>query len=255
MPSSPRPLHLTAILIAALALVAAACGSNSSDVASGVASLEDVAAAEDESATDNNAETQATGDATLEADEAALQFSQCMRDEGLDFPDIGVDAEGNPDIRDAFQNSGTQPGSPEFREAMDSCGELLDGIGFGGRRAGLADNTELQDALVAYSDCLRDEGLDVGDLQLGGPQAGAQGAGQAGAQDSAGQDGAGQDSADDTPQPGQGRRQGGFGDPSARIAQALDLDPEDPEVAAALDTCAPVLDTALSQFGPGARAN
>jgi hypothetical protein len=242
LPSPPRPFHLTAILIAALALIAAACGSSSSDTASGVASLEDVAAAEEESATGDSTDTQAAGDGTLEADEAALQFSQCMRDEGLDFPDIGVDAEGNPDIRDAFQNSGTQPGSPEFREAMDTCGELLDGVSFGGRRAGLADNTELQDALIAYSDCLRDEGLDVGDFQLG--------AGQARAQDGAAQDGAG-----DTPQRGQGRRQGGFGDPNARIAQALDLDPEDPEVAAALDTCAPVLETALSQFGPGAQTN
>lgn len=220
--------------IAVLALIAAACGSTSSDgTASGVASLEDVAAAEDETA-----DTQPAGDVTLEADEAALQFSQCMRDEGLDFPDIGVDAEGNPDIRDAFQNSGTQPGSSEFRDAMDSCGELLDVVGFGGGRAGLADNTELQDALVKYSECLRDQGLDVGDLQLGG----GQGGGEDGAQ-GAGQGGEGE------PQPGQGRRQRGFGDPGARIAQALDLDAEDPDVVAALDTCSPVLETAPSQFG------
>ena len=53
------------------------------------------------------------------------------------------------------------------------------------------------------------------------------------------------------PEPGQGRGQGGFGDPSERIAAFLDVDPADPEVAAALDTCGPILDTALSQAGRG----
>lgn len=217
-------------IVAIVVLVGAACGTSEAGTASGVASLEDVAAA-DEPTTGDGATGTDSESVGLAADEAALEFSQCMRDEGLEFPDIGVDAQGNPDIRDAFQDAGIQPGSAEFDDAIEVCGEVLQGAGFGGGRQGFADNTELQDSLVAFSECLRDEGLDVGDVQLGG----GQGGGQA-----------------DGPGAGRGQGQGGFGDRSSRIAAGLGLDAEDPAVAAALDTCNPILDEAFASFGPGA---
>ena len=222
------------LLIALLALMAAACGTNSEGEAIGVASLEDTASAE--TATDSEPDTETESTPEL----AALEFSQCMRDEGLDFPDIGVDANGNPDIRDAFQNAGIQPGSPEFREAITACSEILQGAGFGGgRRAALGDNTELQDAFVELSACIRDQGYDVGDLTFGaGPAPGGAPGGDGG-------DGGG------APQRGQGQGQGGFGDRSARLAQGLGLDIDDPDVAAAIDECEPILDAALSGLGLG----
>ncbi len=228
--SSQRSLFLVAVL-AALALFATACGTSTDGTSSGVATLEDVAVAD---AIDDD------GDATLAADEAALQFSQCMRDEGLDFGDIGVDAEGNPNVIEAFQAAGIEPRSAEFQEAIQNCGDSLEGVGFGGgQRPGLDGNVEVQDALLDFSECLRDEGIEVGDLELGGGPGGEQ-----------------EQNADgERPEPGEGEREGGFGDRSTRIANALDLDPDDPDTAAALDMCNPVLDTAFANFGPGAPAN
>jgi hypothetical protein len=219
---SPRRSIL--FLIALVALIATACGTNSGGETIGVASLEDAAGA----GTVTESESEPT------PEDAVLEFSQCMRDEGLDFPDIGVDANGNPDIGDAFQSAGIQPGSPDFRDAIAACSEILQGAGFGGgRRAALGDNTELQDAFVELSACIRDQGFDVGDLSFGG-----------------GPGGDGQDDGDG-PRRGQGEGQGGFGDRSARLAQGLGLDIDDPEVGAALDECEPIIDAALSGLGLG----
>lgn len=239
---SHSPYRSVLLVLAAFVLLAAAC-SGSDGEPTGVATLEGVAGADEPGGEETPTDGPDSIDATLAADEAALEFSQCMRDQGLDFPDIGVNTEGNPDIGEAFQNSDVQPRSEEFRDAIQECGDILQGAGFGGGRGRLADNTEIQDAFVEFSECIRDEGFDVGDLQFGGPGGGnGPGAGD-GPPDG------------DRPQRGQGRGQGGFGDRSNRIAEALGLDPQDPGVEAALAECSPILDTAFSQFGPGASNN
>ena len=210
-------------LLCLLALVASACGGEDEAAASssddgGVATLAEPA---DDTATDDS-----TGaGAELAADEAALEFSQCMRDQGLDFPDVGVDAEGNPDLRSSFLESGITPGSDEFRTGLEACGSILQNAGFGGGRGNLAEDPAVQDGLVEYSQCLRDEGLAVGDIQLGGGQGANQGQGGGG--------------------------QGGGVDREARIAAFLGIDPDDPEVAATLETCGPILDRLFAQVAGG----
>ncbi len=219
-------------LLAALSLLGAACGSDSDGVSLAIASLEDAAGA--------NLADEPTVEDDLSPEDAALAFSECIRGEGIDFPDIGVDASGNPDLRNAFQDAAVDPRSQEFQDASEVCFPLLDGVGFGGGgRAALGDNPELQDAFVAFSDCIRSEGFDVGDLSLGGgPGAG-------------GQDGDTPPADGEGPQRGQGQGQGGFGDRNARFAQNLGLDASDPAVAAALDVCAPIIDAAFSAVGVG----
>ena len=111
-------------------------------------------------------------------------------------------------------------------------------------RTGVGDNVVLQDALVEYTDCIRDQGFDVGDITLGGPGPGGPNA----------------DGAQNAPEAGQGQgdnarggnRQGGFGDPAQRLANRLGLDMEDPDVQAALEVCQPIIDEAFTGFGPGA---
>ncbi len=237
----PRPLIRLSLVLASVALAASACGAGdeaeASAADSGVASIDDVVTTDDEAA---------EADTELAADEAALAFSACMRDEGLDFPDIGVDAEGNLNLREAFGETGVDPRSAEFQAGMEACGEFVAAAGFGGGggRAALADNTEVQDALVAFSECLRDAGYDVGDLTLGGPGQAGQGQGQGQAPDGDGQQ-AGQG-------PGQrGEGEGGFGDRNARFAAQLGLDIDDPDVAADIESCIPILDTALAEAGVG----
>ena len=240
-----RPTGLVVAII--LALVLTACGSSGEGgTATGVASLEDVvsaAAAVEPDAADGAEETEAVGD--LSIDEAVLEFSACMRDEGVDFPDIGIDADGNPDIRDAFDSAGISPRDEDVRAAMGECRTILEGVGFGGGgRAGLADNVEVQDALVEFSDCVRDDGWDVGDLELGGRQAGADTEADAGETPEAG--------GGERPENAEGgERQDGFGNRTARFARGLGLDPQDPAVQATMEKCEAIVTEALAAAGVG----
>lgn len=230
---SPRTLSL----LAALGLVLGACSSGDTDAAAdGVATLE----ADETSAVGDGAEASTLDDEgeELSSEEIALAFSACMRDEGLDFPDVGIDAEGRIELRDGFAE--IDRGSEDFQTAMGVCQPLIADAGFGGGdRAGVGDNVEIQDALVEFSDCIRSEGFDVGDITLGGQNAGGQNADDGDADAAAGGGRGG------------GQRQEGFGDPSERLAQQLGLDLEDADVAAAIDTCSPVLEAAFAEQGVG----
>lgn len=228
-------------VLALTALWAAACGGVSDDTAAdeGVATLESVEGSDEEAlgTGPDSAENSEEG-APASAEQAALDFAACMRDAGIDFPDPTVDADGNPVFDRALRagaEGGIDPRSGEFRSAIETCQELTEGFTFG-RGPGGVDQTALQDAMLPYTECLRDEGLDVGDFTFGGgPAAGGDG-------DSGG-DGA-----------GQGQRGDRGGDPADRIASVLGIDADDPAAAAALETCQPLLEEAFSAFGPGAEA-
>ena len=232
------------VLVAA-GLLFAACGSGGSeeaDASNEVASLDD---AEGGSLADAADAAELPDEPTLTPEDAALAFSQCMRDEGIDFPDAGVDAEGNVNLRESFQSVER---SDELQAARAACQENLEAGGFGGGQDRAGNNDQIQDALVAYTDCIRDQGFDVGDITLGGQ---GQGQGQDGNQ-AQNQDQNNQDGAQRQGQQGQqGQRQGGFGGPQGRIVAQLGLDAEDPEVQAALEACNPELEEAFADFGGG----
>ncbi len=236
--------RLAVIPVVAAFAALSACGGTSTDASGAdadVASLDDVATLEADDGSSDGQTSEADGETTLTADEAALEFSACLRDQGLDVPDIGVDADGNVEVRDAFENIDRSDDS--FREALQGCNELLADAGFGGggrgAGGGIADNVEIQDAFVALTDCVRDEGFEEAtEITLGQP-----GGGQAG----------GEDAADGPPadgQRGQGENQGpGAGDQTSRLATQMGLDPEDPAVIDAMDACSSILDDAFSTAG------
>ncbi|MGI9612837.1 MAG: hypothetical protein ACR2QO_08020 [Acidimicrobiales bacterium] len=230
----PRRLSGSVAMLAALALLGTACSGSEADASTEVATLE---SAESESV-ESDADVAA---ATADPDDAALAFSACMREEGIDFPDLSVDAEGNIELREAFQS--VDRNVDGFRDAMDACNSLLGETAFGGRGAAL-ESPEVQDGLLAFSDCVREAGYDVGDLTLGGAP-GGQGGGQEGG-DVEGADGAG-----DEDRPGGGERQQGFGNRNARFADQLGLDYEDPDVMTAIDGCAPIIEDAFANAGIG----
>lgn len=232
-PCRRHAIRITAFL-ACGAVALSACGTASTaeaDADDNLATLETDDSAAEATGTDSTTDQ---GDST--ADEAALALSQCLRDEGVDIPDIGVDSSGNVDLRGAFESIDRSDES--FRDGLQACREVLEGVGFGGGRGALADNTEIQDAFVEFTDCIRSEGFeDVADLTFGAPEPAPGGNGQS--------------SDGDEPRPGQGDREGGFGDRSGILAQRLGLDPDDPAVIAALDTCVPVIEQAFSDAGVG----
>lgn len=162
------------VLFAAFGLLVAAC-SSSGDGGDGVATLE---------ATDSQGSE--VGDepvaADVDAEQAMLDLAACMRDNGVDIEDPTVDADGN------LQFGGFRPGPGQgagdidrdaVRAAMEACGDLIDGValGFGGR--GDFDITEMQDTLVEYAACMRENGYDMDDpnFTAGGPGSGGGGGG------------------------------------------------------------------------------
>jgi hypothetical protein len=216
---------------ASLGIVAlTGCGSSTTD-----ASGDEIASLQTDSGTDASTDTTVDADGAASADEVALEFSQCLRDQGLDVADIGVDADGNIDLRSAFDS--VDPGDGEFRSAMDACSDILGDVGFGGgARGGDFDDTALQDAFLEFSDCVRDQGFeDIPDLSFQAPGGGRPGG-----------DGEGGPPPDGSiPQPGEGERPDGFGDRNTIFAEGLGLDPEDPTVVAALDECSPLIEGAF----------
>jgi hypothetical protein len=242
--TAPRtPLLVTVVAVGALVLSACGAGSGSPAAADNDNELATLETADEPDSAVSSA-PEAAAESELAADEAALALSECLRGEGIDIPDIGTDADGNIDLRGALAD--VAPGDGGFRDAIQACRETLDGVQFGGGRGGrgaIADNTEIQDAFLELSDCIRDNGFeDIPDLTFGGPGGGDGGAnaGQGDGTPPAGGQG-----------PGQGNRDGGFGDRSTLIAERLGLDAEDPAVIEALDACLPILDQAFTDAGIG----
>jgi hypothetical protein len=129
------------IPLVAMGMVLAACGSKSEDVASLAATPVPVVESE-----------------TLDDEAKMMAFAQCMRDEGIELLDPGVDADGNvqkPELAEGFEAS-----KEKWTAADAVCGELLEGITFGKERV---DMSEVVDQYVALATCLRERGFEVDD--------------------------------------------------------------------------------------------
>ncbi len=151
----------------ALALVAAACSDGDDEVSA----TPEVVVAGDTSAdsgSDDDAGTSdgASADGAASSDEEqALEFVQCMRDNGVDLPDPTVEADGSVNL--------TPPGGPggggidldndATQAAFEECSDRLDGASF---LPTDDDLTDIEDQLLDVAQCLRDQGIDVDDPDL-----------------------------------------------------------------------------------------
>lgn len=149
------------LLPLALALGAAACGSDGDGTLEAapliVVDGSDAAAAEP-------ADTDTPAEQTDE--ELALAFTQCMRDEGVALADPIVNADGSIELFPAGANSNVDPNDPDVADAIEVCGDLIAGASFL-PGAGL-DQSEIEDRLLGFAQCLRDLGFDVDDPDLSG---------------------------------------------------------------------------------------
>lgn len=246
-----KSLKLVSAVLFVVFLAACSGGGEGDVTAGGVASASDlnetVQDAEDVANDIVAAETD--DDAVTTAEDAGLALAACMRDNGFEsFPDPTVDANGNLNLRAALTDSGLNFQDEGFRDQIGACQEEVGADNFGANARG--DQREgIQEQLLSYTQCLRDEGLDVGDIEFGAPGQGQNGQGQGQNAQGQGQGGNGNGNGN-----GQGRAQGqgGAGQGQAgRIANALGLDAEDPATAAALTACEDVLAEAFAGFGGG----
>ena len=132
-------ISLTAAGAAALAL--AACG-------------DDGAAGRDDS-----------GSPADRAQQGALKFARCMRENGVDIPDPEVGGNGLVKVGPG-PGQGPDPESPKTRRALEVCGKHLQQAG--GEAPDDAMSAKHRDAFVAYARCMRAEGIDMPDPGAGG---------------------------------------------------------------------------------------
>jgi hypothetical protein len=143
--------------LAALALVVAACGTDSDGE---VATLEDTT-----DTTVISAEQQ-----EVDAEEAILGFAQCMRDNGVpDFPDPVLDTNGNFGLFGGEGPGGAvgELGDRETLEAaFEECGDLVEGVIQNTLRD--IDITELQDSFLEFAACMREHDIEIDDPDFSG---------------------------------------------------------------------------------------
>jgi len=236
---------LTTSFLFALVVIGGSCSSGGVDDDAGnngdePNSSDEIATLEDETTDDETGPDTTTGELVadeaseaLPPEESSLKFSQCMRSAGVDFPDLGVDANGNIDLGDLPADFDTQ--DPAVQDAFTECQSILAAGGFGERLRETIESAEFEQALLDFSDCVREQGYDVGDLTITNLAAAAF------------QTPAPTDQAN----PEGGEREEGFGDRDGIFAVALGLDPEDLEVQEAINTCNPIMEGAMAGLGFG----
>jgi hypothetical protein len=133
------------VVAVALALVLAACGGGGGGDSDGVASL---------GGQGSTTGTTATG--SQDPQEAALEYTQCMREHGVDMADPGPNGELQLNVR---------PGNREKVEnAQKACEHLLENA-----RPRLTEEQQnvMQDALLEFAQCMREHGIDMPDPVFG----------------------------------------------------------------------------------------
>ena len=137
-----------------------------------------VIAEPEDTAVEESIETEeVTGEEPVETqdltdEERLLAFAACMRENGVDFPDPVVEADGTVTF-------GSRPGNggggfaalreigrdPDLPAARAACQGLVEGVAFGPGQGGF-DLIEIQDALLEFARCMRDNGVDIGDPDM-----------------------------------------------------------------------------------------
>lgn len=191
--------RLVVLLVAAIAVLSAGCGGGEEATAT-VASLDDVevaatptpetvddqpedtteagdpgpaetsadptdATSSDSSSGETDAGEAGSEDAIAEDatdEDMALAFVVCVREAGFDqMPDPTVNGDGSVQLVPPGQQQ--LLGDPDFQDAAEGCVALIEEATF---FANAPDISDFEDDLLAFAQCLRDNGLDVDDPDL-----------------------------------------------------------------------------------------
>jgi hypothetical protein len=158
---SSRPLLpggwkvLAVVAALGLALLASACGGDSAEGAQ-VASLCG-------SSTQADTETTTTG-TSEDPQEILLDYSECMRKEGVDFPDPDFSGGPGGGAR-ILLGPNSDPDDPKFQAAQEKCEPILANLR---QQFDPAEQEERQEAALAFAKCMREHGIDMPDPDLSG---------------------------------------------------------------------------------------
>lgn len=159
--------------------VADAAGEAVVVVSQGAAAAADTEVADTEAADNEGDIVLAEPEGVVETDrteeEQALAFAECMRAEGIDWPDPTTAADGSISLGAGQVGVGSAQRiniqSAEVQAGFGQCGELIAGASFLPNAGGGLD-VEAQDNLLEFANCLRSEGVDVDDPNLSDGPAG-----------------------------------------------------------------------------------
>ncbi|MDQ3758048.1 MAG: hypothetical protein M3394_09400 [Actinomycetota bacterium] len=165
-----KRLHtLTAAAAAAALLGLGAC--NASSGSGGAQDVASVDAAGADSASKGGKGKAAPSEKDRE--KAMLEFSKCMREQGVDMPDptpVG-DGKGFRMERrvEGDAKRDLQADEEAFEKADEACRHLVEGLG-GAGGAGEPD-PEMEKKMLEFAKCMREHGIDMPDPQTGGKRA------------------------------------------------------------------------------------
>jgi len=147
-----------ALLALLVAGTLAACGGGGGDDDDQVATLGDDTAAEDDDTSSGDDEL-----TDAEREDAMLEFTECMREHGVDMPDPSSSGEGPLVMR---REGGTPADEDEFEAAQDACDDIMEDA-FGERpQRDPEEQAEMQDNALAYAQCMREHGIDFPDPEF-----------------------------------------------------------------------------------------
>ena len=175
--NSTRSIRFVAVPAAAIMAVMSACGAGDDEAAADpiIAVETSATASGDEPGDGESGDGESNSGETVDEEAAALAFATCMRDEGMDFPDPTVGADGSVTFARPGVGGGDGGGfatDPAFGDAVEVCRTLIEGAGF---LPDAAEATEREDMMLDVARCLRENGVDVPD-----PDVAALGAGGGG---------------------------------------------------------------------------
>lgn len=151
------------VAVPALGLLLAACSGGASS--EGIASLQE--------ATDDGSSTTAPATST-DPEQAMLDFAQCMREHGVDMPDpeispagggfaFGITVEGGPAEEGAEEGPISSAELDQMMAANEACQHFLEGVV---QEFEMPDMSEMQDQMLAFAQCMRDNGIDYPDPEF-----------------------------------------------------------------------------------------
>ncbi len=97
------------------------------------------------------------GESAEREEEAGLEFAECMREQGVEMedptPGEGIDVGGDPS-------------DPAAKRALAACDEKLDGVA---QEVTPEEDEEFREGWLAFSECVREQGIDLADPEFLGP--------------------------------------------------------------------------------------
>ncbi|MEM8923981.1 MAG: hypothetical protein AAGD35_10810 [Actinomycetota bacterium] len=144
--------------LAAVALLAAACGSGDDE---GAPTVADIPAADGDSAAGSTDGSGDDGGESLSPEEAQLAFEQCMEKQGVDISlSGGGDGESLDGDDDDGRSSAGEVGEDfdKFEAAMDECNSLL-GNAFDDFDRSPEEEAAMKDAEAAFAQCMEEQGF------------------------------------------------------------------------------------------------